>query len=209
MNLDKIIRVNDLLLAVYRVILLQFLWLSVTLLGGVVFGIGPATYALMKTYDRWLRLKEQQPMIRQFFHYSKERFRQSVLISWLIGLSMGIVVTNLFNAGSWFIQIANLLFLVALLFMFMNVYSIMAAVNYPSIKAILTGSLLLGFGYLHYSIITWSILVAGYLLIATYLPILIVCAGVSIFGLIIATSAQKIINDIHTKSAHAANTMIR
>jgi len=58
MNLDKIIRVNDLLLAVYRVILLQFLWLSVTLLGGVVFGIGPATYALMKTYDRWLRLKE-------------------------------------------------------------------------------------------------------------------------------------------------------
>lgn len=209
MNLDKIIRVNDLLLAVYRVILLQFLWLSVTLLGGVVFGIGPATYALMKTYDRWLRLKEQPPMIRQFFHYSKERFRQSVLISWLIGLSMGIVVTNLFNAGSWFIQIANLLFLVALLFMFMNVYSIMAAVNYPSIKAILTDSLLLGFGYLHYSIITWSILVAGYLLIATYLPILIVCAGVSIFGLIIATSAQKIINDIHTKSAHAANTMIR
>ncbi len=197
MNLDKIIRVNDLLLAVYRVILLQFLWLSVTLLGGVVFGIGPATYALMKTYDRWLRLKEQPPMIRQFFHYSKERFRQSMLISWLIGLSMGIVVTNLFNAGSWFIQIANLLFLVALLFMFMNVYSIMAAVNYPSI------------GYLHYSIITWSILVAGYLLIATYLPILIVCAGVSIFGLIIATSAQKIINDIHTKSAHAANTMIR
>jgi uncharacterized membrane protein YesL len=209
MNLDKIIRVNDLLLAVYRVILLQFLWLSVTLLGGVVFGIGPATYALMKTYDRWLRLKEQPPMIRQFFHYSKERFRQSVLISWLIGLSMGIVVTNLFNAGSWFIQIANLLFLVALLFMFMNVYSIMAAVNYPSIKAILKGSLLLGFGYLHYSIITWSILVAGYLLIATYLPILIVCAGVSIFGLIIATSAQKIINDIHTKSSHAANTMIR
>jgi len=209
MNLDKILRVNDLLLAVYKVLLLQFLWLGVTLLGGVVFGIGPATYALMKTYDRWLRLKEQPPMIRCFFHYSKERFRQSVLISWLMCLLMGIVVTNLFNAGSWFIQMANLLFLIALLFMFMNVYSVMAAVHYSSLRAVLKGSLLLGFGYLHYSIITWSILIAGYLLLATYLPILIVFAGVSVFGLVIATSAQKIFNDIDVKGPNAADTLIR
>lgn len=191
MDLDKMLRVNDFLLAVFKVVLLQILWLCVTLLGGVIFGIGPATYALMKTYDRWLRLKEQPAVIRQFFLYSRERFRQSVLISWLIGILLGIVVTNLFTAGSWYVQMANLLFLIALLFMFTNVYSVMAAVKYPSLKDILKGSLLLGFGYLHYSIITWTILIVGYLLIATYLPIIIVVAGVSMCGFIIATSAKK------------------
>lgn len=209
MNLDKILRVNDILLSIYKVVLLQLLWLCVTLLGGVVFGIGPATYALMKTYDRWLRLKEHPPLIRAFFRYSKERFRQSVLISWLIGILTGIVITNLFAAGSWYIQIANLLFLIALLFMFTNVYSVMAAVNYPTLKDIIKGSLLLGFGYLHYSIITWTILIVGYLLIATYLPIVILVAGVSMIGLVIAISAQKIFHDIHVKEAHAADTIIR
>lgn len=55
MTIEKITKINEGLLAFLTLIALHFLWLSVTLLGGVLFGIGPASYAMMKYYDRWLR----------------------------------------------------------------------------------------------------------------------------------------------------------
>ena len=76
MTIEKITKINEGLLAFLTLIALHFLWLSVTLLGGVLFGIGPASYAMMKYYDRWLRLHERPPLIKSFFYYSKERFRQ-------------------------------------------------------------------------------------------------------------------------------------
>lgn len=96
MTIEKITKINEGLLAFLTLIALHFLWLSVTLLGGILFGIGPASYAMMKYYDRWLRLHERPPLIKSFFYYSKERFRQSVLISWLFLIIAAIVITNIF-----------------------------------------------------------------------------------------------------------------
>ncbi|WP_315037976.1 hypothetical protein [uncultured Enterococcus sp.] len=45
MTIEKITKINDGLTAFLTLIALHFLWLSVTLLGGIFLGIGPASYA--------------------------------------------------------------------------------------------------------------------------------------------------------------------
>ncbi len=45
--------------------------------------------------------------------------------------------------------------------LFMHVYTVMAATNFVTVFEIPRGSALLGLGYLHYSIISWSILIVG------------------------------------------------
>ncbi len=64
MTIEKITKINDGLTAFLTLIALHFLWLSVTL--GNLLGIGPASYAMMKYYDRWLRLHERPPLIKSF-----------------------------------------------------------------------------------------------------------------------------------------------
>ncbi len=167
MTIEKITKINEGLLAFLTLIALHFLWLSVSSPGRVHLGIGPASYAMMKYYDRWLRLHERPPLIKSFFYYSKERFRQSVLISWFPDPA-AIVITNIFAPFPWFIQVANVLFLIAFLFLFMHVYTVMAATNFVTVFEILRGSALLGLGYLHYSIISWTILIVGYLVLGSY-----------------------------------------
>lgn len=197
MTIEKITKINEGLLAFLTLIALHFLWLSVTLLGGVLFGIGPASYAMMKYYDRWLRLHERPPLIKSFFYYSKERFRQSVLISWLFLIIAAIVITNIFAPFPWFIQVANVFFLIAFLFLFMHVYTVMAATNFVTVFEILRGSALLGLGYLHYSIISWTILIVGYLVLGSYFLIGLFLMGSSLVGGVFALAGKKILQDIH------------
>ncbi len=170
MTIEKITKINEGLLAFLTLIALHFLWLSVTLLGGVLFGIGPASYAMMKYYDRWLRLHERPPLIKSFFYYSKERFRQSVLISWLFLIIAAIVITNIFAPFPWFIQVANVLFLIAFLFLFMHVYTVMAATNFVTVFEILRGS---------------------------YFLIGLILMGSSLVGGVFALAGKKILQDIH------------
>jgi uncharacterized membrane protein YesL len=202
MTIEKINQMNNLLIGFLTVAYLHLLWILFTIAGLVIFGAGPATYAMMKYYDRWLRLKEQPPITKSFFLYYKERFRQSLLVSWLYGGIMLILITNIFSPLAWYFQVANVLVLLVIQFVFTHVYTVMAATNFETIKEILRGSALLGLGYLHYSIISWTILIGGYILASIYLPALIFFFGIGFAGFILAIPGKLILQEMTPKQEY-------
>lgn len=72
---------------------LNMLWIFSTLAGGILFGIGPATYALIYSVHQF-RSKQNYTSIRIFFERYKEHF-------WLSNLYFGLggifFITSLFN----------------------------------------------------------------------------------------------------------------
>ena len=79
----------------------------------------------------------------------------------------------------------------------MHVYTVMAATNFVTMFEILRGSALLGLGYLHYSIISWTILIVGYLVLGSYFLIGLFLMGSSLVGGVFALAGKKILQDIH------------
>lgn len=73
----------------------------------------------------------------------------------------------------------------------MHVYTVMAATNFVTVFEILRGSALLGLGYLHYSIISWSILIVGYLVLGSYFLIGLILMGSSLVGGVFALAGKN------------------
>ncbi|WP_291292130.1 YesL family protein [Enterococcus sp.] len=199
MTIEKINRINTVMIGFLTIAYLHVLWLLFTLFGLVIFGAGPATYAMMKYYDRWLRLKEHPPITKSFFHFFKERYRQSLLVSWLYGGVMLILITNIFSPLRWYFQVANVLVLIVSQFMFTHVYTVMAATKFATIKEILRGSALLGLGYLHYSIISWTVLIGCYILASLYLPASLFFFGIGFAGFVLAIPGKLILQEMTPK----------
>jgi uncharacterized membrane protein YesL len=199
MTIEKINRINTVMIGFLTIAYLHVLWLLFTLFGLVIFGAGPATYAMMKYYDRWLRLKEHPPITKSFFHFFKERYLQSLLVSWLYGGVMLILITNIFSPLRWYFQVANVLVLIVSQFMFTHVYTVMAATKFATIKEILRGSALLGLGYLHYSIISWTVLIGCYILASLYLPASLFFFGIGFAGFVLAIPGKLILQEMTPK----------
>ena len=193
MTIEKISRMNEIMISVLTVVYLHFLWMLFSLVGLGIFGVGPASYAMMKYYDRWLRLKERPPITKSFVLFFKERYRQSLLFSWIYLVIVSMIAVNLFATASWYIQVANVLILIVIQFIFTHVYTIMAATKFKTMFEIIRGSALLGLGYLHYSILAWTLLIGGYVLLGIYFPAILIFAGAGLAGLILAYPGKLIL----------------
>ncbi|MBU5595090.1 DUF624 domain-containing protein [Amphibacillus sp. MSJ-3] len=193
MTIEKINNINDIMIGILTVAYLNLLWFVFTIAGFGLFTIGPATYAMMKYYDRWLRLKEKPKITKSFWTYFKERYLQSLFISWIVLALFTIITVNLFSLTQWYYQVANVLVFVILIFAFSHVYTVMAATKFATIKEIIRGSAMLGLGYLHYSIIAWTIIVASYFLFFKYSPALLFLFGVGFYGFVLAFFGKTIL----------------
>lgn len=195
-SLDNLMKINGVMTAILKMAYLNLLWIMSTLLGLFFFSVGPATYALMKYGDRWLRCQEDLPVARTFWKYFKERYKQSVLVSWIY-LSLGtILVVNLFYVMEWYLQVANVLLFLLTVLSATFVYTVMAAMSFDSVKDILKASLLLGFGSLHYTIILWTVLISGYYLASVTMPSLLLFFGIGFIGMAVAYTGKKIMADL-------------
>lgn len=173
-TLNKIDKLNHYLIGFWKIAYLNILWWLLSLLGLGVFGVGPATYAVTKYYFRWLHYKEEPAVIPTIWAYYKENSKQSVLVSWIVSGVFYVVTVNLFNVTTWYLQVANLLTLLVTVVGATHIYNVMVALNFDHIKNQIRASLMMGFGYLHYTIILWAVIIGTYyLLAATYLSLLI------------------------------------
>lgn len=152
-SFDGFVRINAFLVAIYRVAYLNLLWATTTVGGLGLLGIGPASYALAKYMDRWLRGGETPPPARTFWRYARERVWQSSLVAWILLAVGGVVVTNVFLATSWYLQAANVGALVLLGVVTTYVYPVMAATDLATVPRQLAAALLIGFGSLHWTIL--------------------------------------------------------
>ena len=152
-SFEGFVRINTFLTGVYRVAFLNVLWVATTAGGLGVFGIGPASYALAKYVDRWLRAGETPPPARVFWRYAREQAGRSMLISWILLAAGAVIVTNVFLASSWYVQILNVGALGVLGITWSYVYPVLVATDLATIPRQLGGALLIGFGSLHWTIL--------------------------------------------------------
>lgn len=196
MTLEKMNKMNDVMITVLKLVYINILWVAFSALGLVIFSVGPATYAMMKYYDRWLRCQESLPVARTMWGFFKERFVQSMIVSWIYIAVAAIFITNIFLQKIWYFQWANIFMLVMLLFSFTHVYTVMAATTYQKLIEIFRGAFLLGFGYLHYTIIAWTIIGLAYFLAARFAPALVFVFGMAFVGFIFGQTGKIIFRDI-------------
>ncbi|MBD5785402.1 DUF624 domain-containing protein [Cellulosimicrobium terreum] len=172
-SFEGFVRLNTYLTGAYKLVYLNLLWVVTTLLGLVVLGVGPASYALARYVDRWFRLGEEPPITRAFFAAVHERFWQSVVVGWIYLAAGAVIVTNVFGASSWYVQALNVVALVVYAVSSFYVFSVMAATRYRTIRETVAASVLIGFGSLHLTALGGTAVIAATYLMTRYaLPVL-------------------------------------
>lgn len=188
---EAFMRLNLFLRAVYRVAYLNLLWIAATALGLVVFGIGPASYAVAAYIDGWFRRGETPPVTAAFIGHLRTRYWHTAAMGWILLAATGIVVTNIFTGSSWLLQFANVLALVVIGIIAAYVFPVMAATDIRSIPRQIAAALLIGVGSLHWTIVAAAAVAAAVWLLATCaLPVLV------LFGVGIPAAAAGFVTRI-------------
>ncbi|WP_416147411.1 YesL family protein [Salipaludibacillus sp. HK11] len=74
---------------IYRLAIMNILWILFSMLGLLVFGIGPATTAVCGVIHRWLKHEQiQESTFNHFWHIYKENFVKANVL-WFIFLFVG------------------------------------------------------------------------------------------------------------------------
>jgi uncharacterized membrane protein YesL len=190
-SFEGFVRINTFLTGVYRVAYLNLLWLATTLLGLGVLGVGPASYALAKYLDRWLRAGETPPPARVFWRYARERAGRSMVVSWILLAAGGVIVTNVFLVESWYVQVLNVGALVVLAITASYVYPVLAATDLATIPRQLGGALLIGLGSLHWTVLGATVVGATWWVLWQFaLPLLVLFGmGIPAYAVAVVTRA--------------------
>lgn len=190
-SFEGFVRINTFLTGVYRVAFLNLLWLTTTLLGLGVLGVGPASYALAKYLDRWLRAGETPPPARVFWRYARERAGRSMVVSWILLAAGGVIVTNVFLVESWYVQVLNVGALVVLAITAAYVYPVLAATDLATIPRQLGGALMIGLGSLHWTILGATVVGATWWVLWQFaLPLLVLFGmGIPAYAVALVTRA--------------------
>ncbi|WP_165367370.1 YesL family protein [Phytoactinopolyspora endophytica] len=190
-SFETFVRINSFLANGFRLMYLNLLWLVTTAIGLVLFGAGPASYALAKYVDRWFRHGEQPPMTRTFLAYVRERYWRSTVVGWIYLGAGTVIVTNVFAGWNWYVQMLNVFALVAFTVSLFYVFSVMAALELRTIRDTIAASLLIGFGSLHWTVIGGTAVFAlTFLMSQQALPLLI------LFGVAIPAAAAGLITRV-------------
>lgn len=204
LSFDGFVRINAVLRGCYRMLWLNVLWVAVTLLGLVVIGFGPASYAMAKYVDRWFRLGRTPPVTRTFLASCTELRWRPVLVGWIL-LGVGAVIAvNLMSVQSGSLRALNLVMLGVLGVIAAYVFFVMAALDVDTIPRQLASAALIGFGSLHLTVIaaTSSGLV-GYLLMR-FAPLLLLLFGVGIPMTAAGLVVRRALRDLDPRSGQPA-----
>ncbi|MFI2103115.1 YesL family protein [Isoptericola sp. NPDC019693] len=176
-SFEGFVRIDAICRGIFRVAYLGVLWLATTVLGLVVLGFGPASYATAKSMDRWLRHGETPPIARTFLADVRERTREAMLAGWVVLAAGAVIVTNVFLAPTWILQAVNVLALLVLGVATAYVFPVMAATEIPTTRRRFAAALLLGFGSLHWTIIGAAAVGVAWWLLWTFATPLLLLFG--------------------------------
>lgn len=201
---DGFLKLDNALRAGYRLIGLNLLWCAVTLAGLGVLGIGPASYALARYLDRWLRHGETPPLLPTFWQSVRHRTARSVLTGVLLVAAGTVVLTNVVAGSTWEIRAVNLVALGLLLVVGGYVFPLMAASDIASVPRLLAGALAVGLGSL-----PWTLLGAATVTAATWAlwhvsPAVVALAGVSLPALATALLSRVVFRPLSAAGAEPA-----
>lgn len=178
---------NRLFEIVYQLLLLHFLWLTGTALGGVIFGIGPSTVALFSALRKRKKIKNDYELITLFKKSYLAEFKEANILFFIVMIIGTIIFLNI----SFLLTIETTLrypFLFTL-FILAYIYICASAVLFPisvhydiTIGVKLLFAIKFGIGYSVNIFLTGFLLFVSYFLLLRYaFPVII------LFGIVPAT----------------------
>lgn len=195
-SFESFATLNHWLGAFWRLIYLNLLWTLVTLLGLVVMGIGPASYALATCLDGWVRRGEGPPTAATFFRSAREQGFRPVIMGWLLLGAGTVIVVNLLSLTDWYLRVANLVALAALVLIGAYVFFVMAATEVVGVRRQIVTALLLGIGSLHWSVLGATGVTLAYLAMFRLAMPLLFLLGAVLPALLVALVLRSAWRDI-------------
>lgn len=186
-----------------RLVYINLLWLGFTLLGLVLFGLGPATTSMFTVMKKWVTGQEDIKIFATFWQtYKKDFFRANLLVFCLLSAGSLLYVDFLFIGyfeGGVATALSGILLLFVIVFMIILIYVFPVFVSYK-LKPVQYIQYAIHFGIsspLSIVIILLSILLMYYLilLIPATLPFL----SVSVISFVIMRQTQGTITKIENK----------
>ncbi|MGI8384296.1 YesL family protein [Robertmurraya sp. P23] len=189
--LKSVEKVNHIFNTILNLVYLNILWSVYTLLGLIIFGIGPSTYALVSICRQWIRGNQNIPVFKSYWKYYKECFKDSVVISWVYLLAGFVLVVDLQYVTNWYARVA--LFVISFMYLLSLVYifPIMAHYSWKGILLKIKMSFLFGLACMQYSLVLGVVIVVIYGAATNFFPGILTFFGISfLFYLITWTSNQ-------------------
>jgi uncharacterized membrane protein YesL len=201
-------RLNDMCSLILRLVYLNLLWILFTLAGFVVFGLGPATYAMLSVMRQWIRGNQDITIFKSYLKEYKSGFKESTLMGVLYQAVGFIIYIDLLYVQAPFLRgilfLASFLFIVSLCFIF----PILVHYDWKSAFYKIKYSILIGISYLQYTLVLFLALAIVYfllLLVPGVLPFL----GVSIGGYMTMWMTNQVFNKIENQARIREEPLIK
>ena len=196
------VRLNTILVRILKLSYLNLLWILGTLLGLVIFGIGPSTAAVFSIIREWFRGNDDLPVLSSFIKNYKAYFKESLLLILLYGVVGMILVIDYVYMTRWEFK----LFFGILLFFYIisaaYIFPILVHYDLKSIREKIKYSFLVGFSYLQYTLVMFVIVGLVYFSIARVYPALITFFGISFLIFIVMKNAFMVFSRIEKESVN-------
>lgn len=189
--------------AITRFIHLQLIWILFTIIGLVIGGIFPATFAMFALTRKWIREHTDDPIFKIFKNFYKESFVKANFFGWF----MTLLSFSIYFYFNWFSELtggmsvvlnAFLLFL-AIIFLIVALFLIPVYVHFDiDVLNVFKFSLTTALSYpLHTVAMIIILIVFWYLLM--FLPIIFLFIGFSVLAFILMTIANAAFERIDRK----------
>ena len=170
---------------IMRLAYVNLLWFSFTLLGGIIFGIMPATITLFAITRKWEMDKEEDfPIFKTFWESYRKNFMKANLLGVFLFIVWGTVV--LYYAyldvlpNNLFIIFQIIFYSIVLIVGFIFVFIFPVFVHYNlSLKQYFINSFVIAMSFPHYTILMVFIISVS-IIVFQFVPILAVFFGVSL-----------------------------
>lgn len=178
-NMIKIEKLNRALNKVLNLVLLNFLWIGGTLLGLILFGIGPSTLAVLSVIREWFRGNDDSSTFKTFVKYYKMYLKEGTILTLIYGVVGLILVVDFIYVTSWEFKVffGVMLFLYALSLVY--IFPIVVHYDLKTFKEKIMYSFLIGFSYLQYTLVLFVVIIGAIFLAAYLFPALFTVYGAS------------------------------
>ncbi|HWJ77045.1 MAG TPA: DUF624 domain-containing protein [Niallia sp.] len=199
--LKSIDKLNSIFTTILNLAYVHFLWFLFTLVGGVVFGIGPSTYALVSILRQWIRGNTTFPIFQAYKKYYRESFKDSVIISWIYLILGYVLVIDLLHVTNWYLRVC--LFFLSFMYLVSAVYifPIMAHYNWKGILFRMKMAFLFGFSCLQYTLLLFVFVGVIYWASLKFFPGILTFFGISFLFYCFTWTANQVFTRMEIQNA--------
>ncbi|WP_251551556.1 YesL family protein [Neobacillus muris] len=193
-------RLNELCMLVLKLFYIQILWLLFTLLGFILLGAGPSTYAMFTVMRQWIRGNTDLPIFKTFLQAYKMGFKESAGFGILYLAAGTIIYVDLLYVHSQLLRglliIIGFIYLISLTYIF----PILVHYDWKGIMLKMKCSVLFGISHLQYTLILFVALAAVYFVLLRY-PGTLAFFGVSAGSYMIMWMTNQVFKRIELHAA--------